>query len=1041
MTRVKEELTGSHTKECIRADTFGVLRAPVLPPALLETLAMTTPTDLAKVVRTETSDPYVREAIYLASPSLYERLCAWENGNGEFNSLVTTIARYLLRMAFRATPFGTFSYVATVNFADGPSRLVFPHRNMLFRKIELDSTHLSNLARRIRTDSHVKAGIEYRPNDTILLVDNDVTFIAYGYAASGKRIYRRVRLESDSFLSAAIEAAKFGATARSIVASMEEKFNQDATREEIEEYVLGLVNEQVLCCDDLVDITSGDQLSDLISKVQHAPNICRKLYSIKSVRDSACGSGPVSVPDYYDQLARTIAAAGSDVKSRNLAKVDLYDIKTNSYTVDTKILRSAELALDSILTTSPVLPRLGRFINIFTERFGDSEVPLMIVAEELDSLGYLDRGSEIPPLARVAGIRPNSAALAERPQSIQIIDQVLDKFLQSDTEEYIDIQPFCAATAPPPSEASRSAVEAVAWLSLWKACDNEEPVVEIRSISSTDPGRFMGRFASGLPKIADYLMDRSELQGDVTCEIVHQPNDSLGNICSRPVTSSYELRIRGGDSTIARTLLLSDLVVSIFNGKVRIRSVSIDRYLTLRMSNAHAFDKQEHLPVYRFLNHVASQGAQVMIPSLRARLSNSVFVPGLKFDKVILSRPTWKVQAQALSALRKGDRESRRRLFAELRNRLRLPLWVALVQGDNVIPYNLDNEWMVDDLVRNLLRGDEAILTDVYPEKMVPYSSESFSRFHEIQFAFRRKGSALRPATRVVSTFRDAMSPVWGRWAYFNIYASPEAQDEILRRLKPDLEEMANSGVVEGYFFIRYRDSKGSHIRLRLRGTSDNTLASVVPLLSPSFAELDRSRLAQTISVEPYIREVSRYGGALLCEAVEQIFFADSRIALAFLSKYRIHAVHSWRTAAVAIDSMLTALGVFSLSDRFAFAKRASQDFDREQNYDSARRKRIGEVYREAPSLFINGCIDLKSPGAEIFSKSTDRISRIAKCSGLLDALNDSHALQAYDIRWSLVHMRLNRLFVAEPRAQEAVVWELLKRSYASVIFQGVHAK
>lgn len=1017
----------------IRADQIGVIRAPVLTPDVLDRLAYATSAELGKVVKDLVAEPYVREALYLASPSLYGRLVVWENERSEFNNLTATIARYLLRMAYRATPFGTFSYVSSVRCDDEHFRLSFPSRSELVRAVEIDSLVLSKLTHKVRADSETRQCFTYRPNDTLTLHRDEVSYIAYKYGATGKRTFRRVRVEEDSYLRTALELFKDGAIVSSAIDRMFEILSGDASREDIEHFVWGLVEEQILCCDELMDITCDDQLASLISKLGASTALSRPICQLKAARDALRGNEAVDVPSSYDEMRGIVGDSIASVGPGNIAKVDLYDKSSDRYSIDRSTLKLVEQALESVLISTQGANRLSKFSGMFVERFGDSEVPLLQVADELEALGYIDRTS-LPPLAKVVGGGVNKSVSSRvQPHSIPIVDLVLAQALQSSSQQYINIEPFYDKSRQTREPRESSALTTTAWLSFWKS-SGQDRVIELRSVGSGEPGRLMGRFAGGLPEVADYLRSSAESDNQIVCEIVHQPNDSLGNICSRPTLSQYELRIRAGAPSGAQSILLNDLMLSVHNGNVRLRSISMNRFVLLRMSNAHAFDKQEYLPIYRFLNHIADQREVVSLPSIRSRLSTSGFAPGLKFGKVILSRPTWKIGEQEIERLRRANGDARRNEIALIRQNLGLPTWIALAQGDNVIPFNLDSDWMVDDLVRNILRGKEAVVTDVYPEGMTPYSTDLSQRFHEIQIAFRRQGASRLSGRNTASKYSDAISPIWGHWCYFNVYSSTTSQNEILKRLRPELEKVVTEGSADKYFFVRYRDSIGPHLRLRLRGGSQNTLGAVLSQLNLTFSELQDSRLVQSITVQPYVREVSRYGGPDLTSACEDVFCEDSCIALDFISEFNTDSVSAWRSAAAAIDSMIVALGIESIDDRFAFATRSARDFSIEQNFGSHQRKKIGEIYRQTERLFVCDRVDDAVAGAKLFFERDKILKLVVTECGLMGALRTMEVDEAYELRWSLLHMRLNRLFTSEARLQEAIVWELLKRSYAGVL-------
>ncbi len=71
-------------------------------------------TELRDQLQVWIQDPLVKEALYIASPSLQERLDYWikDPTSKKGRKIERVLAKYFIRMASRCTPFGMFSGVA-----------------------------------------------------------------------------------------------------------------------------------------------------------------------------------------------------------------------------------------------------------------------------------------------------------------------------------------------------------------------------------------------------------------------------------------------------------------------------------------------------------------------------------------------------------------------------------------------------------------------------------------------------------------------------------------------------------------------------------------------------------------------------------------------------------------------------------------------------------------------------------------------------------------------------------------------------------------
>lgn len=1026
-----EEAGGS-----FRADDFLVLRFPVLPAELLHVLAASRAHDLPAVLKRYLPDPYLREALYLASPSLYGRICLWEKGDGTFNDLPKTIARYVLRMAYRATPFGTFSCVSgcTTGSASERTRITLPERHEMNRLVQLDATLLSRFAHLVHSNPTIRPTLRFAPNDTIFIKHDVLTFTAYQRNRRGKRMYRRVEVERSAYLDAVLDVARPGLTAAEIAEAVLPRFENEVTVEDLQAFVWELVDTQVLCSDQLTDITSDEPLRNFASQVPTESPFRGMLDDLIRNLEELCGSSAVEVPGGYERISACISGAGVRGDREHTTKVDLFAAGDLGI-VGADILQAVERVVNLLVPISKKKTRLANFTKIFVDRFGESEVPLLLVGEELEALGFSDKDASTPELAyAVKSLRKHKPG-STRSDTSTLLDGLISAALNQVGDHYVDITALVDRHNLQSSHLGAGDATLVAWLALWRdsAAADDRPVLEVRSVGSQDPGRVMGRFANGIPAIAEYLKNTASSCSGLVAEIVHLPEDRLGNISSRPVTTDYEVRLRGGNSEVASRLALDDLMVSVVNERVRIRSDSLDREVTLRMSNAHAFDNADALPIYRFLNHVSNQDYTAEPISLRRHLPKAGFVPGMTYRGVVTARPTWFVSANVMRNLKESSRDRRINAFKELRESLALPDWVALVQGDNIIPYELDNEWMVEDLIRTMLRSDEVTFTDVYPRGMQPYlNSKTGTHFHEIQVALRARGNIQSVANGIVPvSYRRSVVPIWDRWAYFKIYVASHCQDAVLMQLRPVLDELVATSCAQGYFFVRYADDGGAHLRVRIESRRACALETVLPSLRPVFDELLRGRLIQDIKIDPYVRETSRYGGDEWCALCEEIFCIDSKALLEVLPEFNTNWSEAWRTAALGIDAMLRALGLESLAERKSFAVQAARDFDAEMKFASAERKKIGELFGKSTPLLVNGEPDPSIPGATPIMRTIAPIAAVWARAPVLPLRDAASNSRIYRIRWSLVHMRLNRIFNRDTRLQEAIVWEMLKRSYA----------
>ena len=128
---------------------FYLLRTPLLPLHFLKQFDEMTLSQLGMRLKTVFADPLLQEAIYIASPDLYQELQKWLQGSimdeKGANKLVLSLFRYLLRMSSRCTPYGLFAGCA-LGMVDGTTRITLALPANHKKHCRLDMNYVAELA-------------------------------------------------------------------------------------------------------------------------------------------------------------------------------------------------------------------------------------------------------------------------------------------------------------------------------------------------------------------------------------------------------------------------------------------------------------------------------------------------------------------------------------------------------------------------------------------------------------------------------------------------------------------------------------------------------------------------------------------------------------------------------------------------------------------------------------------------------------------------------------------------------------------------------
>lgn len=1004
----------------IKTSSLAFIRLAVLPADTVSRLSCSAQELVAVVVRLM-DDPYVREAIWLASPSLLARYDHVRASNDTKDTDVfAAVAKYLIRMAYRSTPFGTFACVGTAGIATG-GKLAAPVRREMYRHVQASTAAVSQIASNILREHRSEPQLSFHPNDTLNVRDGRASWMAYSLNRKGKRIYRNEEVEVDAPLEIILNLARGGVNLTSLTKEAM-RYLHEFSEEQVGGFLDELVDAQLLCCDTLLDLTADDLLQGMAASLAESDLRGNKVADAQVRISRLSGQGALSIPSSYDDAIIGLAGLQDSgvERSEGAVKVDLY-ARESLGAVCSRVIESVEEAIALFAVFSEKNNGLTRFATNFSSRYGDLEVPLLEIANELAALGYVERSSSAPSILRFLGAASGSKSRDGAP--VSCIATAVEQLISCSGQEYIDLRPSAQSQAGVPRSFPGTAI--VSWLSLWKS--GSEDVIEIRSVGAQRAGRVMGRFAYQLPELRNLLVrdgTPSGLSDEIPAEIVHLPEDDLGSVCARPILSTVEIGIRAGPSRHLRRVDLADLVILVRDGRVLVKSRSLGRLLSVRMSNAHAVERPSSLALYRFLSSIATQGQTVSIPTFRDRFPTAPYVPGMRFKDIIISRPTWYLASEKIDQIARLKGEELIQGWRTVCDEMAIPHEVALVQGDRVIPFDTRVEWMLTELVRHLKRSEKSILTTTSPFGLQPaISAADGPRAHEIQLVHSLGGGKHADAPESYGDLAAAVKASGTDWIFVKIYSAAQSASSVLRVLANFCSERR----VE-LFFVRYRDDRGFHLRVRLRnGAGEWSLQAIVPLME-ALETLRRVFIVQEISVESYVRELQRYGGDSLLEKIEDVWVCESQLLLQQSERLDDQEGEYWKYVAVSIDRFLISLGYRSLQCRLEFATRAAADFHAEIGFTTNDRKRIGRLFASARHR-LSG-IALAFDGVD--SLWCEALAPESLTDQIVNELAVLPKERKYSISWAMIHMRVNRMLVQDHRYQEAVVWELLKRSYVA---------
>lgn len=802
---------------------------------------------------------------------------------------------------------------------------------------------------------------------------------------------------------------------------------------------------------------------------------------VREALEALFAPGPDETPATAEGAAPQAEAGGDAAPARahldpsRLFQVDLAPAADATLGADvaTEIARAVEVLRR--LTPTRDDAGLAAFRRAFNERWEGREIPLAEALDEEAGIGFeaaTGPGSEGSPL--LAGL-PFPGAPAEprggwSRREAWLLARLTRAIADGEEEIVLSDDDVAAMAAP---DAARLPDAFAVMASFGRDPATGALALLVDGASGPSGANLLGRFchldAGVHAHVRAHLAAEEALRPEVTfAEVVHLAEGRNGNILCRPVIRDHEIVYLGlGGAEPARQLPLDDLRVSVRGDRIVLRSTRLGRPVVPRLSSAHNV-RAFGLGVYRFLHALGAQDGQSVGWSWGA-LGDAPRLPRVRHGKVVLARASWTVRKPDLDELAKaikgGGAAARARglaAMAALRARLGLPRHVVLLDGDNELYADLDHALLTDALVDELAGRGGAQLAEVYPAPAhAPVTGPGGRHACEIVVTFVREPDAPAKPTKAPASSKAALAsaPVapdvaaaplpaprptrrfapGSRWLYAKLYGGVSSADRALREaVAPVVRDALASGAARRWFFIRYADPH-PHVRLRLDGDPARLGGEVLGALHDAAAPLLDDGALWRVQLDTYEPEIDRYGGPAAIELAEDVFWRDSEACLTIVEHLDgdAGADARWQLALRSSDDLLAALGLDADARAAVFAA-AKTSMDAEFRASTPLHQAIGERYRarqaDLDALLAPGAAaDPDHPLAPGLAALATRDAALAPTAAALRALDAAGGMRPplAEIAWSLVHMTCNRLLHASARAQELVIYDLLKRHHA----------
>lgn len=636
------------------------------------------------------------EALYLASPIFSEQKQKQEYYDSK-EKMLRSLYKYFSRSYSRCTPFGLFAGCSIGSFDVNTNIDIVAQENYK-RRTRLDMNYLCALIQQIEKLPNIQPKLKFYPNDSIYEIGNQIRYVEYYYIDT-RRIHQIISVHKTEYLDKILQISNQGATIKELSNSISGAY---ITYDEAEEFVQEMIAAQLLKSELEIQATCHNPLNRLIGQLQKLEDI-PILYELEQIEQllekiDQANLGQSSI--LYEQLIQIIKDIGVGYESKYLFQTDMYKPTTVSTLSNCFIIQFNGLFsfLNKIVRKNNN-NSLTAFRDAFYERYEEREIPLPHVMDMDMGIGYpvgqIDAGdvNHIVDDLVIPTTNSNTSLVSFNETDKILLSKYIDAIHSGSRVVFLDDIDFSEHD----TEWSDMPNTLSVLCNIVTERKSNNTLVVIKNVGGSNAASLLGRFChlnSEIYTLAQMITTKEqELEKSaIIAEISHIPESRTGNISMRPPLRDYEIHYLSNSGVeLDKQISVADILVSIRNGQIILRSKKHDVEIIPRLTNAHNYSFNS-MPIYHFLSDMQNQGLRNALGfNWHGIFDEFSYLPRLQYKNYILSLQRWNIKKIELNEMEKCNDDELLLKIRKLREKYGIPQEIVIQEGDNELYIDLEN--------------------------------------------------------------------------------------------------------------------------------------------------------------------------------------------------------------------------------------------------------------------------------------------------------------------------------------------------------------
>jgi thiopeptide-type bacteriocin biosynthesis protein len=830
------------------------------------------------------------EAIDVANPTIHLQINAFLNGDltekKKVDRLKSTLFNYFSRMSINPTPLGLFASVSSMQWGTLENAGKLNEYNIIAK---LDTSVLEELMKVIRLNPSFKSEFKYVANNTIYRIGNKFRYVET-LVKNEITSFNISSADTNEVIEEILTYAQSGKSVREIASRLGNLYQYSYG--ELQDFLFELVEAQILYPQFSYNISGSDPFSHLLHQFDELGldneeyKKCRlQLAEIEAILKKV-QLNQITVKEAEKDLEHILATLQTPINGKTALRVDLHaELSKSEMPVAYQQNLLEAVSILGMFKSKFVIPRLEEFKKKFVERYEDAAIPLL---EVLDSdlgisFGNFKFGNENSFYdERYAAVVDQNVVTSDLSRPFQLLqDKIIAAREDNDAVIYLKAEDFGNMN-------SGAEHLAATYQIFFGVLDTQEPLLYIDVAGNVSGGCLWSRFSMDRPEFAELLKvvaqsEQEYYKDAVVAEVIHIPEDRLGNLILRSHFRAYEIPILNTSTLRSENQIgLKDLFVTVKGQRIVLWSKTLNKEIIPRNTTVHNYNLRS-TPIYQFLCELQYQDT---IPSVSLDASDlpkkAIYTPRIQYKNIILSFASWSFLAEQITESIHTSLSGKPFFVDTFIQKWNLPEFCSYVDNNQITFLNWANEESVNMFIKHVKTVGQVLLRE-YPFN--PANSLIVDQNHQphvskcVTVVFNNRKPAFNPVSpdkmlMVQSQILKSKFSVGDEWLYFKLYCGKYVAERLLiEEIWPLVNFLKDSGKISQFFYIQYNDPD-YHLRLRFR-TEIGGYGEIISLVRQKLNQYIDDRRIWKVQIDTYNREVGRYGVDLV-EVSERIFEIDS---------------------------------------------------------------------------------------------------------------------------------------------------------------------